>query len=357
MGRVYSLLGYHERAKDLNQKAFDARKGLGFSYRQALSATSLATVWNNAGQPQQAIRFIDDALHEFRNAEAERGIGLGLITMGTIQRKQAEIWREQDEPAAQAIRYTDTAETNLRDAVRIFSEIVQEPIRLVQAYNELGSCYRARHFILKHITDTTPRYLESTLRLGVATYKRAIEYALQGSYYIEELDTLQDLAVLFFRDDKFLEAKEQLQQIRKKIPAKYQIRKRIGVTDIPLEERVDAYYKLMGQVEMLEGAIVYRQGVLDAKKLNPLSAVPLNDSVYKQTVAYYVLADIYFRYYSGEPYALERTHGRMYKRFEHCSIELVREITGQFIPQMLREYQLPEDSAKGLFADVFGVFN
>jgi len=357
MGRVYSLLGFHERAKDLIQKALDSRKRLGFTYREALSANSLAQVLNNAGQPQQAIRFIDDALHEFRNAEAERGIGLGLITMGTIQRRQAEMWREQDEPPAQAIRYTDTAETNLRDAVRIFSETVQEPIRLVQAYNELGSCYRARHFVLKHITDTTPRYLESTFRLGVATYRRAIEYAINGGYYVEELDTLQDLAVLFFRDAKFAETKEQLQEIRKKIPPAYQIRPGTGLIDIPLNERIDAYYKLMGQVEMLEGAVVYQQGVLNARKVDPLSAVPIDDMVYKKTVAYYVLADIYFRRYSGEPYSLERTHGRMYKRFEHCTIDLVREIIGRFIPEMLVEYHLPVDSAKGLFADVFGVFD
>ncbi len=357
MGRVYAILGYPERSKALIQKAYEMRKGLGFSYRQALSANSLAIAWDSIGQSQQAMIFIDAAMLEFRNADASRGIGLGLITLGTIQRHQAEMWREQNESVAQALRYTEDAETNLRDAVRIFQEI-QEPIRLVQAYNELGSCYRARHFILLHRKDTTARYIDSTLKLGVATYKRAIEYAQKGEFHIDELDSLQDLAVLYYRAGDFREAKYYLNQVRAGIAPEYQIREKIGLGEIAIEQRIDANYKILAQAEMLEGAMIYEQGVLETREKNNYvtTAVPSNDETYKLTFAHYLFADIYFKKFSGEPYALQRTHDRMYKRFEHCHIKLIREITKEYTPQLLINYNIDKDAARGLFADLFGVF-
>lgn len=358
MGRVYAILGYPERSRALIQKAYEIRKALGFTYRQALSANSLAIAWDTFGQSQQAMAFIDIAMLEFRNADASRGIGLGLITLGTIQRHQAENWRAQNEPLAQALRYTEDAETNLREAVRIFQDI-QEPIRLVQAYNELGSCYRARHFILQHRRDATPRYIESTFKLGVATYKRAVEYAKKDGYYLEELDSLQDLAVLYFRAGDIAEAKNYIQRIRQAIGKEYQIRKGVGLAEIPIQKRIDANYKILAQVEMLEGAIAYHQGILKTQKSkNDLTIeIPADDETYKLTFAHYLFADTYFKRFSGEAYALQRTHDRMYKRFEHCHIRLIREITKEYIPHLLQEHSMDRDAARGLFADLFGVFD
>ncbi|MCU0489632.1 MAG: hypothetical protein MUE67_11875 [Anaerolineales bacterium] len=56
---------------------------------------------------EKAWKMSEEAMMGFRNAEADRGIGLGLITSGSILRNQAEQWRVVNDPPATALHKTE----------------------------------------------------------------------------------------------------------------------------------------------------------------------------------------------------------------------------------------------------------
>ncbi|MFN3763666.1 MAG: hypothetical protein ACK4WK_10780, partial [Anaerolineae bacterium] len=323
-------------------------------YREALSANSLALALLRFGQMEPALRAAEDALSHFRRAEVDRGIGLGTLTRGMIYRNMADMWLELDIPLQEALRYTDLAETDLKEAVRIFSVSVREPIREVQACNELACCYRARHWLLVH-QGASQAERGMAFSQGRTWFRRAIETARRHGYFVEELDSLQDLAVMLTRAGEYGEAERLLAEIRSKIPEDYHIRPDIGLANVPESARVDAYYKLMGQVELLAGAIAFERGRLEAQKRGVSEEIPPREA-FREAARLYLLAVYYFHTYSGEAFAHRLTYTRIYRRFRVCPPDLVQEITQKYLPEWIQEYRLPEELARGLFLDVFGLF-
>ncbi|HEY77181.1 MAG TPA: tetratricopeptide repeat protein [Thermoflexia bacterium] len=354
MGRVYALLGGEFRSLQLIQNGMGIRKKLRLSYREALSANSLALALLRFGRIDPALRAAEDALSRFRRAEVDRGIGLGLLTRGMIYRNLADMWREQGISPDDAMRFTDLAEADLKEAVRIFSVSVQEPIREVQAYNELACCYRARHFLLIY-QGASESEQEIALAQGRTWFRRAIKAATEHNYTVEELDSLQDLAVLTTRAGQYEEAERHLEEIRGKIPDEYKIREGVGLAEVPEADRVDAYYRLMGQVELLAGAIAFERGRIRAGSPNQPAEIPDREALL-ETARHYLLAVCYFNEYSGETFVNRLTYARIYRRFQGCPPDLVREITQEHFPRWIEEYRLPPELAQGLFQDVFGLF-
>lgn len=354
MGRVYASLGQEFQSLQLIRNGMEIRRRLGLTYREALSANSLALALLRFGQMEPALRAAEDALSHFRRAEVERGMGLGTLTRGMVYRNLADMWQELGIPLPEALRYADLAETDLKDAVRIFSVSVREPIREVQAYNELACCYRARHWLLVN-QGASPAEQGMAFSQGRTWFRRAIETARRHGYFVEELDSLQDLAVLLTRAGEYDEAERLLADIRAKIPAEYHIRPDVGLADVPEAERVDAYYKLMGQVELLAGAIAFERGRLEARKQGGSGETPTREA-FLEAARRYLLAVYYFHTYSGEAFANRLTYTRIYRRFQACPPDLVQEITHKYLPEWIREYRLPEEMARGLFLDVFGLF-
>ncbi len=348
MGRIHTCLGHEFQAIQLIRDGLEIRRQLRLIYREALSANSLALALLRFDQMEPALRSAEDALSSFRRAEVERGIGLGLITRGMIYRNMADLWREIGIPLDEALRHTDIAEADLKEAVRIFSVSVREPIRRVQACNEMGCCYRARYLLLRE-KGASDAERDIALTIGRRYFQEAINTARQHGYLVEELDSRQDLAVLFTRAGRYDEAKDILEEIRMKIPEEYHIRPGIGLVEVEESERVDAYYKLMGQVELLAGAIAFEEG-----RLKP-GASPTREGFLK-TALQYLLATVYFHHYSGKAFANRLTYSRMYKRFRECPPDLIQEITQKHLPEWAEEYKIPRETASGLFIDVFGLF-
>jgi tetratricopeptide (TPR) repeat protein len=354
MGRVYALLGGEFQATQLIQNGLLIRKKLGLTYREALSANSLAQALIRFGQAEPALRAIEDALIQFRRVGVDRGIGLGLLTRGMIYRTMAGTWREMELPISEALHYTDKAETDLRDAMRIFAASVREPIREVQVRNEMASCYRARYLLLVH-SGASEAERELALTQGRLHYRQAVDVAKKHGYIVDELDTTQDLAVLFTRAGEYDNADKLLDRIRGQIPDQYKIQAGKGLEEPAEAEPVDAYYKLMGQVELLAGAIEYERGKTKARQQGKTGDQPAKQALLK-TTRHYLFAVSYFNRYSGETFANRLTYARIYKRFQDCTPDLIQEITEQHLPRWVKEYNLPGELVRGLFQDVFGIF-
>lgn len=348
LGRVYALLGNEFQALQLIRNGLAMRRELKLTYRVALSENSLATTLSRFGDSAPALSMVQGALVNFRLAGIERGIGLGLITEGAAYRNLAETWREANIPLEEALRYTNLAEMDLRDAVRIFTTSVKEFIREVESCNEMACCYRARYFILTHMGAPVSEQ-EMAFTQGKLNFRRAIEAAQRYGYDIEELDSMQDIAVLMLRAGKYQEAEDYLKLIRERIPASHQIQLGKGLEPLTSEDRVDAYYKLMGQVELVEGALEFEQGKA-GEELPP-------EKVILSVAQHYLFAVSYFNQYSGDVYAKRLTYGRIYKRFQNCPLELMHKITQEYLPGQVRQYNLPAELVRGLFEDVFGILD
>jgi len=355
MGRVHACLGGEFQATMLIKKGLERREALGLTYREALSHNSLALVLIRFGRATQALKAIEEALIHFRRTQVQRGIGLGLLTRGMIYRSMAELRLELNISVKEALRYTDLAESDLKDAVRIFSDSVHEPIRQVQARNEMACCYRARYLLLRH-SGAKETEQEMALIQGRMYFRQAIELSREHGYPIEELDSMQDLAVLFTRAGQYANARRYLDEIRRKIPDQYKAQRGSGLAAIGESERVDAFYKLLGQVELLEGAITYEEGKQQARDEGLPGDQPTRKA-WLDTARHYLLAVSYFNHYATEPFVRSLTFSRIYKRFEDCDPALVREITQSHMPHWVEEYDLPDELVRSLFRDVFGLFD
>ena len=190
---------------------------------------------------------------------------------------------------------------------------------------------------------------------GRTYFRQAIDVANRQGYMVEELDSMQDMAVLLMRAEQYDDAERYLKAIRSKIPEQYVIRLERGLVEIPVAERIDAFYKLLGQVELLEGAIVYARGARMARK----RGVSMTGGATRGLIETrrYLLAVSYFSHYATENFVRGLTFGRIYKRFEGCDPALVREITQEHMPQWVEGYKLPEKLVRSLFQDVFGLFD
>jgi tetratricopeptide (TPR) repeat protein len=347
LGRIYATLGREAQAIQLIKDGLKIRQGLGLVYRTALSGNSLAQAYIRLGQFDLALREIEDAVVQFKLAGVERGIGLGLVTRGTIYRNLGENWRESDISVDEATRYINLAETDLRDAVRVFTATVRESIREIHANNEMGCCYRARYLLLIH-KGASGAEKELALSQAHAHFRRAIDLAAKQKYVIDELDSMQDLAVLLFRADRFLEAQSYLDKIAARIPESHKYHSGEGLAQVNENERVDAYYKLMGQVELLYGAIEYERGTPTEKKNLP-GGIALEEITRR-----YLLAVAYFHRYADKTFADRFTYNRIYERYKDYSTAMARQIMQTIIPKWSAEYQLPKEVGEP-FLDIFGL--
>lgn len=356
MGRVYINLGYEFRAIQLIRAGLSLRQKLGLVYREALSYNSLAIALSRFDHTQQALQAAEEALRKFRQAGVDRGIGLGLLTHGEVCRVIADGWREADLPIAEAERYAEQAETDLRDALRIFTGPVKEPIREVQARNAMACCYRTKLLILEHQDKpAAPAAKEMTFTQGRINFQQAIRAATDNHYLLDELDSLQDMAVLFFRANRYAEAETYLAEVARKVPEDYRLTPHHLLAKIDESERVDAYYKLMGQVEMLTGAIAAEHGLTPDTSLYPRArTTPGKDPI--EAMLHYLLGVLYFSYYSDETFVHRQVYARIHKRYQEISPDLVRSITLTHVPQWKEVYKLPTELVDNLLLDVFGQY-
>ncbi len=357
LGRVYALQGRRFQAIQLIQNGLEIRKDLGLSYREALSSNSLAQGLARFGEFDLALRAANDALAQFGRVGVKRGVGLGLLSRGMIYRNLAENWLDNGLSLEQGINYADMAETDLREAWNIFGGLVSEPIRLVQALNELGCCYRARYQLLG-LKGDAEAVKNATFAQGRIRFLQAIKLAKEAGFVIEELDSMQDLAVLFFRAGLHNEAHNYLTEISKRIAETYPkhvIMPGEGLAELDVAVRFDACYKLMGQVELLEGTMAYESGLEKVQAVNPAVKLPGEPDLL-HAAEHFLLAVSYFNRYSGEDYARRLTYRRIYRRFKDCDASLIQEIIDVHLPAWVKRYDLPEELVRSYFLDVFGLF-
>ncbi len=347
MGRVYATLYRRSRAESLIADGLELRRQLGLEYRVALSLISQATFHLAFGEPHRAQAVARQALDICESLETPRGIGLASLVMGRALRQLGSLWvvgvygyEECKKHLADARRYIERA----RD---IFEKKVTEPVRLIEAYNELGCIYREWAILEKDHDPASPlpRALFTSARKQL---DEGLAEAEKWQSWVQYIDSCEDIAQTYFQQGDLDSAALWLNRAEDKVPALYKIVQGQGLPDVSIQERVEEYWQLMGKVELLRGHLEYERGISEGLgKILPPTV--------ERMTQHYAFAAAYFERHSGHAIRLESTFKQVHSRFKRCKIEDIRYVQEHLLPSLKEAYKLSPEALSQFFEDTLGM--
>jgi tetratricopeptide (TPR) repeat protein len=351
MGRVYALLYHRSPAESLVDDGLELRRQLAREYRYALSLNSRAIVHLAFGEPHRAHRVSEEALVIFERLGAQRGIGLARITLGRSLRHLGALWTVGVYGPRECDKFLSDATEGLKRAITIFEKIVEEPARLIEAYNELGCTYRERAALARSGDPESP-LARSIAREAVQHLTTAIRLA-EDKNVIQYVDSCEDLAQTYFQRQDFENTEVWLHSAEEAIPGTYKIEEGVGLRDIPAEGCVEEFWQQIGKIELLRGHLIYDRDEYERKLRD--SKEKVSRPVLEQTMRHYTFAAAYFERYSERATGLETTFKQLYSRFKRCKIEDLRHVQGQVLPALAKTYALDPSTLGMFFEDTLGL--
>jgi len=347
MGRVYAALFRRSHAEALVEDGLQLREQLGLDYRVALSRISRAIVHLAFGEPHLAREVVKQALDTCEGLETSRGIGLACLVMGRSLRQLGALWATGVYGYQQSKDWLTLARQHLERAVDIFKNKVTEPVRLIEAYNELGCTYREwaaleRRFnpasaLARTLVGDAVQHLEESLRL-----------AEQQQSLVQYADACEDLAQTYIARGDYAATQLWLNRAEERIPLPYKITSGRGLQPIPTEECVEEFWQMMGKIELLRGHLAYDQEAGQAQG-------KVTRTTLEQAMRHYAFAAAYFERFSGQAVRLEATHKQVYNRVKRCRIEDLRYIQDEFLQSLRETYKLDPSALGQFFEETLGL--
>lgn len=199
LSRALSELGIISRAIRICRDALDLREELGYENPIAVSHSTLALIYNNGLQPENAWIEAAMAAAYFRKLEDERGLGLALYHLGEALRRLATSTKEKPDSPEQLF---ETALEAISEAVRLFDKS-PEIMRRIEVRIEQGCLFRDYMYYLKQHPDLEHnerlvKRMERYREQAIHNLKRALTLAQELDYPRHQLDALVDLAWAYY---------------------------------------------------------------------------------------------------------------------------------------------------------------
>lgn len=289
LGRVYDRLGYllrsngrYGKALEFYEEALKHYENADIEDEQANTLNNLSFVQANLGLLDQAYKQVDDALTKRQRLGQKQPIALSLNTRGLIQILQGAIelgirdcqtalnlFEEINSTRGKGLAYNalgwgfrqkgnnmsspkagldkvtpifEQAIHYLEESVLIFSKEVDEPIRLWEAQNELGSAYRDWGALIHAVH---PETAEQKYNQAQIHYDLSLEVAQEHHLHFQLADTYDDLAQLAVNRGNAELAAYWLEQIKALVSVDHRIS--FVPTDNHLEQG-DAYLLVLAKV-------------------------------------------------------------------------------------------------------------
>jgi tetratricopeptide (TPR) repeat protein len=347
MGRVYALLRHPTRAGTLVDESLTLRRQLGHEYRIGLSLNTRAIVHLEFEEPHRARKLAEEALSIFEKLGTRRGIGIASITLGRTLRHLGGLWTAGLYSSHDCDRFFSEGATHLEKAVGIFERDIPEPMRLVEALNELGCTYRDRARLAQEMTPGSP------LARAIATdainlLERCIELAVEFQYPPLYVDSCEDMAQTYFLRRDYDNTRVWLERAEERVPEDYKFREGERPPEIPEEERVEAFWLQMGKIELLRGSLVFDVGTDSGFR-------PATREVLKETAQHYMLSVAYFEQYSDRAVGIRATFRQMYDRFKHCTPDELQYLREEALPKIADKYDIDLSRLGLFFEDTLGL--
>ena len=347
MGRVYALLRHPTRAETLVDEGLRLRRQLGLDYRVGLSMNSRAIVHLEFEEPHRARPLSAQALSIFEQLGMKRGIGLASVTLGRSLRHLGGLWQAGVYSREECEQLLSESAKHLDRAVSIFEGAVEEPIRLVEALNELGCTQRERSRLAQDMAPDRP-LVRATAADAVRHLERSVELAKKHRLQVWHVDSCEDLAQVYFLHHNYENTRICLERAEEQIPEDYRIREGGAETKIPEEECVEAFWLEMGKVELLHGNLAFDVGTEGGAK-------PATLEVLEEAARHYLLSAAYFEKFSERAVGLRATFRQIYDRFKHCTFTELQYLREKALPAIGDKYAIDVSRLGSFFEDTIGL--
>jgi hypothetical protein len=264
------------------------------------------------------------------------------------QKEGEEFFRESDE--------------HLNKGLEIFSGIVAEPIRLWEAYNELGSLYcdwawLSRKQMAQNWRETALDQYDRSM----AFQKDALEVAKDYSLTFQVVDSYDDLAqatadrsFLLADSGRLKEGEEGLKtadsyldRILEIIPIEFHILKGKGF--IAGSEPGEAFWLSLGKLHLQKGIWIFEQ-----IKRNQILRDEL-DAYLRKSIRLFAISNIYFHQYWPQSHAYETGVTAFAARLQRAGVS--SDLAKSIIREVAEEFAVNLDSLLDSIDDVLGIFS
>jgi len=306
------------------------RRQLGQPYLIALSLNTLGLIEIRHGKPETARYHCEQALEIFRRSEDARGTGLACLALAEALRRTTNTDRfVYDEKMK--IQYLNEAEKRVKEAVKIFTETVKnEPLRLVEAYIELGCVYREW---VRQLGQNKPEWAEKIER-SCAAFESAEEIAREGGYEYRATDSLVNLAWLYYYIGDFSKARDLLDtKGRAQIKDEYLYTKEHeAASRIP----IPWHWVQLGKAYVLLGMMVYDE-YRDVRANDPEKA----QKKLRQAAHNWTISMAYNKLYGSVFRDFSKGRDDVYSRLSELNLQEMEWVKDS-MEQTHREYHIPE---------------
>lgn len=333
MAYLLALLGRNRAAKyhidtaiKLRQEAV-AKK----PYQLALSRNTKGLILTLDDHPVWGERLSLEALAEGEKLNEPRLIGLACIGQGFALRRKAEQWEEDPlaVTADNARQSYQEAEQILLRAATIFERQITEPLRLWEAYNELGSLFCDwAHFT--QVRDNDAATAREQYDRSIHYQEQALEQAEKQRFELQIADSWDDLAHVYsdrgklcFRigledeaEENWQAAERHLVLIEDHIPPAYHLRKGTGFD--PELAAGEFYWLQLGKLHLQRAIWAFRDYELGRPGASP--------TAFEDGTKQFALAAAYFIQFWPESHSFGNTMDAMMKRLHRNKVaaELAR---------------------------------
>lgn len=162
-------------------------------YPLLLTRSAKSRIFTLGGHPDWGVREAREALQQMEALADPRGVGLCRLSLGFCLRKQADQWKVDGCTKEEAEQSFKVGRQILERAASVFTDEVDEPMRLWEANNELGSLFCDWAWLVRSQSDGYQRALN--LYADSIRYQKIAEnLAKMHTLESQTLDSLDDLA-------------------------------------------------------------------------------------------------------------------------------------------------------------------
>lgn len=323
-------IGAFESALVHCNDALNLRRKLGRRYLVAFSLNTLGLIETRAGAPEKARFRCEQALKIFRGMEDARGTGLACHALAESLRRitNGDLLNYE-----QTIDHLRLAAARAEEAVGIFSKQVLEPLRLTEAYIEVGCVYRewARHLPLRNFE------LLDKVEKCRAAYESAVSVAQEGGYEYRAIDALVNLAWLYYYVGDIESAKNVLRyRVRSYLGDEHLYTTAHGVDES--QAPTSWNWVQLGKTNVLLGMIHFDE----YKQINGLKEKNMAEQKLRQAAHNWTLSMAYNSLYGKDFRDFAKGRDKVYERLGQLNTEEMRWIV-ESMKQTHVNYHIAEE--------------
>jgi len=328
---VEAETGAFETALSHCKDGLKLRRQLGQPYLVALSLNTMGLIEIRHGKPEIARFHCEQALEIFRHLEDARGVGLACLALAESLRRTTNtdlfVYDEKKK-----IDYLTRAAERAEEAVSIFTEKVkEEPLRLAEAYIELGCVYRE---LIRQLKKENQERKEN-IRRSQTAYENAVNAAREAGYEYRAIDALVNMAWLYYYAGDFLEARDLLEKrVRNQIGDEYLYTKK---HDAKRNAPTPWHWVQLGKANVLLGMMFFDEYREFHTKEEQIAEKKLRQAAHNWTLsmAYNKLYGSFFRDFN-------KGREDVYSRLAELNIQEMKWVKDS-MEQTYKEYHIPED--------------